>query len=64
MAAESNLEQHFILRVQNAELASKLRGWLRDQATVDDISLVFDQCELPASLPYGCCCCGAAVVTA
>lgn len=47
MAAESNLEQHFILRVQNAELASKLRGWLRDQATVDNISLVFDQCANP-----------------
>jgi hypothetical protein len=46
MAAESNLEQHFILRVQNAELAAKLRGWLRDQATVDNMSLVFDQCEL------------------
>ncbi|KAF6262239.1 TAFII55 protein conserved region-domain-containing protein [Scenedesmus sp. NREL 46B-D3] len=47
MAAESNLEQHFILRVQNAELAAKLRGWLRDQATVDNITLVFDQCANP-----------------
>jgi hypothetical protein len=48
MAAD-NLEQHFILRVQNAELAGKLRGWLRDQTTVENISLVFEECELPAN---------------
>eukprot|EP00882_Tetradesmus_deserticola_P009596 GHRQ01010130.1.p1 GENE.GHRQ01010130.1~~GHRQ01010130.1.p1 ORF type:complete len:227 (+),score=99.55 GHRQ01010130.1:169-849(+) len=47
MAAESNLEQHFILRVQNAELVGKLRAWLRDKAAVDNISLVFDQCTNP-----------------
>jgi hypothetical protein len=55
MAAD-NLEQHFILRVQNAELAGKLRGWLRDQTTVDNIGLVFDECELLASGLCWCCC--------
>jgi hypothetical protein len=38
-----NVEQHFILRVQNPELASKLRGWLRDTNTVEGrVRLLFD----------------------
>jgi hypothetical protein len=39
-------EQHFILRVQDAELASKLRGWLRDSEKesdrIDELRLLFD----------------------
>jgi hypothetical protein len=39
-------EQHFILRVQDAELASKLRGWLRDSDKesdrIDELRLLFD----------------------
>lgn len=35
-------EQHFILRVQDPELADKLRGWLRDGHTLD-IRLLFDR---------------------
>lgn len=43
----ADLEQHFILRVPNPELANKLRGWLRDQASIEgQISLVFEASEL------------------
>jgi hypothetical protein len=44
---EGAQEQHFILRVQDAELASKLRGWLRDSDKPSDkigeIRLLFEQ---------------------
>lgn len=44
MAVDS--EQHFILRVQDAELANRLRGWLRDTAHIDgDVRLLFEQRE-------------------
>lgn len=39
-------EQHFILRVQDAELAGKLRGWLRDSDRdsdkIEELRLLFD----------------------
>lgn len=39
-------EQHFILRVQDAELAGKLRGWLRDSDKdsdkIEELRLLFD----------------------
>jgi hypothetical protein len=45
--AEGAQEQHFILRVQDAELASKLRGWLRDSDKpsdkISEIRLLFEQ---------------------
>lgn len=45
--AEGAQEQHFILRVQDAELASKLRGWLRDSDkpsdNIGEIRLLFEQ---------------------
>jgi hypothetical protein len=47
--AEGAQEQHFILRVQDAELASKLRGWLRDSDKpsdkISEIRLLFEQRE-------------------
>lgn len=48
MAAE---EQHFILRVQDAELAGRLRGWLRESGkesdSIKDIRLLFESRALP-----------------
>lgn len=36
-------EQHFILRVQNPELANTLRAWLRDKANIEgDVRLLFE----------------------
>ena len=36
-------EQHFILRVQNPELAARLRGWLRDAVNLDGaLKLLFE----------------------
>lgn len=47
----ADLEQHFILRVPNPDLANKLRGWLRDQTNIDgQMSLVFEASEFP----YAC----------
>ena len=37
------LEQHFVLRVPNPELADKLRGWLRNTEQLNEhISLIFE----------------------
>lgn len=42
----ADLEQHFILRVPNLDLANKLRGWLRDQTSLEgQMSLVFEASE-------------------
>lgn len=35
-------EQHFILRVQNPELAERLRRWLRDSENIEEVRLLFD----------------------
>ena len=49
MAVDS--EQHFILRVQNPELASKLRGWLRDTTNIQgDVRLLFESSECQHAL--------------
>ncbi|KAF8056368.1 TAF7 [Scenedesmus sp. PABB004] len=40
----ADLEQHFVLRVQNPALAERLRGWLREQASIDGaVKLLFEQ---------------------
>lgn len=47
----ADTEQHFILRVQDAELAARLRGWLRgnerDSDKLEELRLLFDDGEGP-----------------
>jgi hypothetical protein len=44
-------EQQFILRVQDPDLAGRLRGWLRDKENIEEIRLLFESRE-PV---LGCC---------